>query len=174
MQDWISPKNEEARLMTIEEKIAKDYEKAEFVVTSWQQQGFNVVFTNGCFDLIHKGHILYLEEASQQGDKLIVAINADKSVSKLKGKHRPIKDEENRALIMAALSFVDMVVIFHEETPLELIEKITPDVLVKGGDWKTNQIVGSDHVLDHGGKVLSLQFVKGYSTTALENKIKKA
>lgn len=160
--------------MSILNKIAEDYPSAASLVHDWQQQGFNVVFTNGCFDLLHKGHILYLEEASQQGDKLLVAINADKSVRKLKGKHRPIKDQDNRALIMAALSFVDMVVIFNEETPLELIKMVTPDVLVKGGDWKPDQIVGSEHVMDHGGSVLSLQFVEGYSTTALEDKIKKA
>lgn len=160
--------------MSIESKIAADYESAASMVHQWQQEGFNVVFTNGCFDLIHKGHILYLEEASEQGDKLIVAINADKSVSQLKGKHRPIKDQDNRALIMAALSFVDLVIIFSEETPLELIEMLTPDILVKGGDWKPHQIVGSEHVIDHGGSVLSLRFVEGYSTTALEEKIKKA
>ena len=160
--------------MSISKKIAGDYRQASDVVKQWQQQGLEVVFTNGCFDLMHKGHILYLEEASQQGDKLIVAINADKSVRKLKGKNRPIKDEDNRSLIMAALSFVDLVVVFHEETPLELIEMVSPDVLVKGGDWRPDQIVGSEHVIDHGGVVLSLQFVEGYSTTALENKIKKA
>jgi len=159
--------------MNISHKIASNYESASIQVHAWQQQGMDVVFTNGCFDLLHKGHILYLEEASRQGDKLIVAINADKSVSKLKGKHRPIKDEDNRSLIMSALSFVDLVVIFHEETPLELIEMITPDVLVKGGDWSPDQIVGSDYVTNNGGSVLSLQFVEGYSTTALENKIKK-
>ena len=159
--------------MNISHKIASNYESAFIQVHAWQQQGMDVVFTNGCFDLLHKGHILYLEEASRQGDKLIVAINADKSVSKLKGKHRPIKDEDNRSLIMSALSFVDLVVIFHEETPLELIEMITPDVLVKGGDWSPDQIVGSDYVTNNGGSVLSLQFVEGYSTTALENKIKK-
>jgi len=159
--------------MNILDKIAPNYESASIQVHAWQQQGMDVVFTNGCFDLLHKGHILYLEEASQQGDKLIVAINADKSVSKLKGKHRPIKDEDNRSLIMAAFSFVDLVVIFYEETPLELIEMITPDVLVKGGDWSPDQIVGSDYVINNGGSVLSLQFVEGYSTTALENKIKK-
>ena len=159
--------------MNISHKIASNYESASIQVHAWQQQGMDVVFTNGCFDLLHKGHILYLEEASQQGDKLIVAINADKSVSKLKGKHRPIKDEDNRSLIMAAFSFVDLVVIFYEETPLELIEMITPDVLVKGGDWSPDQIVGSDYVINNGGSVLSLQFVEGYSTTALENKIKK-
>ena len=159
--------------MSISEKIAPNYETAADQVHAWQDSGLDVVFTNGCFDLLHKGHILYLEEASQQGDKLIVAINADKSVSKIKGKHRPIKDEDNRALIMAALSFVDLVVIFYEDTPLELIQMVTPDVLVKGGDWKPSQIVGSDHVINHGGQVLSLQFVDGYSTTALENKIKK-
>ena len=160
--------------MSISKKIAGDYRQASDVVKQWQQQGLEVVFTNGCFDLLHKGHILYLEEASQQGDKLIVAINADKSVRKLKGKNRPIKDEDNRSLIMAALSFVDLVVVFHEETPLELIEMVSPDILVKGGDWRPDQIVGSEHVIDHGGVVRSLQFVEGYSTTALENKIKKA
>jgi len=159
--------------MNISHKIASNYESASIQVHAWQQQGMDVVFTNGCFDLLHKGHILYLEEASRQGDKLIVAINADKSVSKLKGKHRPIKDEDNRSLIMSAFSFVDIVVIFHEETPLELIEMITPDILVKGGDWNPDQIVGSDYVTNNGGSVLSLQFVEGYSTTALENKIKK-
>ena len=159
--------------MNISHKIASNYESASIQVHAWQQQGMDVVFTNGCFDLLHKGHILYLEEASRQGDKLIVAINADKSVSKLKGKHRPIKDEDNRSLIMSAFSFVDLVVIFHEETPLELIEMSTPDILVKGGDWSPDQIVGSDYVTNNGGSVLSLQFVEGYSTTALENKIKK-
>ena len=158
--------------MNISHKIASNYESASIQVHAWQQQGMDVVFTNGCFDLLHKGHILYLEE-SRQGDKLIVAINADKSVSKLKGKHRPIKDEDNRSLIMSAFSFVDLVVIFHEETPLELIEIISPDILVKGGDWSPDQIVGSDYVTNNGGSVLSLQFVEGYSTTALENKIKK-
>lgn len=160
--------------MDIGHNIAKDYQSAATIVKGWQQIGHEVVFTNGCFDLLHKGHILYLEEASRQGDKLVVAINADKSVSKLKGKHRPIKDEENRSLIMAAFAFVDLVVTFHEDTPLDLIELITPDVLVKGGDWKIEQIVGSDHVINNGGQVLSLQFVDGYSTSALEEKIKKA
>lgn len=159
--------------MSISNKIAQNYQEASGVVKQWQQQGLEVVFTNGCFDLLHKGHILYLQEASEQGDRLIVAINADKSVSKLKGKHRPIKDEDNRSLIMAALSFIDLVVIFHEETPLTLIEMVSPDILVKGGDWTPDQIVGSTHVLNHGGSVLSLQFVEGYSTTALEEKIKK-
>lgn len=159
--------------MSVENKIAEEYESAATVVRTWQQEGLNVVFTNGCFDLLHKGHILYLEEAAEQGDKLIVAINADKSVSQLKGKHRPIKDQDNRALIMASLAFVDLVVVFHEETPLQLIEMVSPDILVKGGDWKPEQIVGSKHVLDHGGSVLSLRFVEGYSTTALEEKIKK-
>ncbi len=160
--------------MSVQNKIVSNYETAASQTQAWQDAGLEVVFTNGCFDLIHKGHILYLEEAAQQGDKLIIAINADKSVSKLKGKHRPIKDEDNRSLIMAAFSFVDLVVIFHEETPLELIEMVSPDVLVKGGDWSPDQIVGSDHVMNQGGLVLSLQFVEGYSTSALEEKIKKA
>lgn len=160
--------------LDVSSKICVDDRQAEETVRQWQDMGLNVVFTNGCFDLLHKGHILYLQEAAQLGDRLVVAINADASVSKIKGLHRPIKDESNRSIIMAALTFVDLVVIFGEDTPLALIKRITPDILVKGGDWTPDQIVGSDHVIAHGGKVKSLQFVEGYSTTSLEDKIKKS
>lgn len=124
-----------------------------------------IVFTNGCFDILHIGHVRYLQEAKKQGDILIVGVNSDQSVKRLKGPTRPVQREEDRAEILAALACVDFVVIFDEDTPLEIIKKIQPDVLVKGGDWKPENIVGSDVVLAAGGKVLSLHFVEGHSTT---------
>ncbi len=129
-----------------------------------------IVFTNGCFDLLHIGHVTYLEEAKKLGDVLIVGINTDASVSKLKGPNRPIQNENDRAVILAALKSVDHTVLFGEDTPLNLIKKIKPDILVKGGDWKIEQIVGSDFVLSYGGDVRSLQFINGRSTTAIIEK----
>lgn len=129
-----------------------------------------IVFTNGCFDLLHIGHVRYLEEAAKLGDLLIVGINTDASVKKLKGPTRPIQNENDRAEILASLKAVDHTVLFAEETPLELIKAIQPHVLVKGGDWKIDQIVGSDFVLKNGGQVFSLQFVDGKSTTRLIEK----
>jgi rfaE bifunctional protein nucleotidyltransferase chain/domain len=124
------------------------------------------------FDLLHQGHVQYLAEAASLGDKLIVGINSDESVKRLnKGLNRPLQDETSRALIMASLHCVDLVVIFREDTPRELIHLIQPDVLVKGGDWKPEQIVGSDIVLQKGGQVLSMPFIEGYSTTKIEQKI---
>ncbi len=143
-------------------------------VTLWKNQGAEIVFTNGCFDLIHKGHVAYLMEAAALGDRLVVALNSDSSVQQLKGKHRPIKDEENRLMIMAAFSFVDAVVLFDKDTPYDTIATLKPDVLVKGGDWKIEEIVGSDIVIAQGGLVKSLSFHKGYSTTKLEDKIIRA
>lgn len=126
-----------------------------------------IVFTNGCFDLLHIGHIRYLQEAKRQGDILVVGVNTDASVQRLKGPTRPIQNENDRAEILAALGCVDYTILFSEETPLNLIQKVIPHVLVKGGDWKPEQIVGSDFVLSNGGKVLSLQFVDGKSTTSI-------
>lgn len=157
----------------IKDKVYADLDKALNQVNTWKNEGNKIVFTNGCFDLIHIGHVLYLEEAKNLGDKLIVAANSDNSVRQLKGAHRPIKDEYNRTHILAALASVDMVLVFDEADPLTLIQKLIPHVLVKGGDWNIDQIVGSDVVLAHGGSVKSLQFVDGYSTTALEKKIKE-
>ncbi len=137
------------------------------------RQGRKVVFTNGCFDLLHVGHIRYLSEAWEQGDLLVVGINSDASVRKLKGAERPVQNEQDRGEILAALESVDYVVIFNEDTPLELIKSINPDVLVKGGDWPIDKIVGADHVLARGGEVKSLQFVDGKSTSSLVEKIKK-
>lgn len=132
-----------------------------------------IVFTNGCFDILHIGHIKYLQEAKAQGDILVVGINSDASVKKLKGEARPIQNEEDRGEILSALACVDFVTIFNEDTPENLISLIKPDVLVKGGDWKVDQIVGSDFVMSYGGKVKSLQFVKGKSTTNIVSQILK-
>ena len=137
----------------------------------WRSRGEKIVFTNGCFDLVHFGHIHYLADARDLGDRLIVGVNADASVRRLKGPNRPIQDENSRQLLLAALSCVDAVVLFEEDTPLELIKTILPDVLVKGGDWQPSQIVGSDVVAANGGEVRSLAFVEGHSTTGIEEKI---
>jgi D-beta-D-heptose 7-phosphate kinase/D-beta-D-heptose 1-phosphate adenosyltransferase len=129
-----------------------------------------IVFTNGCFDLLHVGHVRYLQEAKKLGDLLVVGVNSDASVKRLKGPTRPVQTENDRAEILAALGAVDYTVIFTEDTPLDLIQKVKPGVLVKGGDWKPEQIVGSDFVMSQGGKVMSLQFVDGKSTTKLIEK----
>ncbi len=142
------------------------------IITRWKFKQQSIVFTNGCFDLIHYGHIDYLSHAKSLGDKLIIGMNSSASVSRLKGNHRPIKDEQSRLYILAALQFVDAVVTFEADTPYKLIEKILPDILVKGGDWSIDTIVGADLVLQNGGQVKSLPFVSGFSTTNIENKIK--
>jgi rfaE bifunctional protein nucleotidyltransferase chain/domain len=130
-----------------------------------------IVFTNGCFDLIHSGHITYLTEARALGDILFVGINSDKSVKQLKGPSRPINNQDERKFILQSLRCVDFVEIFNEETPYELIKVVRPKILVKGGDWKVDQIVGHDIVTAYGGKVLSLTFLPGLSTTATIEKI---
>lgn len=137
------------------------------------RSGKKLVFTNGCFDILHIGHVRYLQEARSCGDFLIVGVNTDRSVRELKGPERPLQNEEDRAQILAALEAVDGTVLFDDETPIKLIEAIRPDVLVKGGDWAIDQIVGSDFVLKNGGEVKSLQFVAGRSTTNVVEKIKK-
>jgi rfaE bifunctional protein nucleotidyltransferase chain/domain len=151
----------------------QDYSTAAQMIRKWQNNGLEVVFTNGCFDLVHFGHLAYLAEAAAQGQKLVLGLNSDASVARLKGAHRPIKDQKNRAYLLASLEMVDLVVLFEADTPLELIETLQPDVLVKGGDWAVDQIVGSEIVLAKGGRVKSLTFVEGYSTTNLEQKIQK-
>ena len=142
---------------------------------NWTKSGDRIVFTNGVFDLIHPGHILYLEEAAQLGTKLIIGLNSDTSAKTLnKGDHRPINDEIARAIVISALKSVDAVVLFDESTPISLIEAIKPDTLVKGGDYSIDQIVGADIVIANGGQVKTLQFVEDYSTTAIEQKIQLA
>ena len=132
-----------------------------------------VVFTNGCFDILHRGHVAYMNEAKAQGDVLIVGLNSDASVKRLKGSERPINNEQDRKFMLESLKCVDRVEIFEEDTPLNVITQITPNVLVKGGDWSADQIVGSGHVMDNGGDVMSLNFVNGYSTTKIIESIKK-
>ncbi len=139
----------------------------------WRFKGRKIVFTNGCFDLIHLGHIDYLSKAKDLGDILVVGVNTDKSVKMLgKGENRPITDENSRAMIMASLHFVDAVVLFDEETPGDLIKTVQPDVLVKGSDYRVEDVVGYDIVTNKGGKVVSIDLLPGYSTTAIEQKIK--
>lgn len=135
-------------------------------------QGKRVVFTNGCFDLLHPGHMRYLYAARQMGDFLVVAVNTDRSVKSIKGKNRPIQSQDERAELLAALSFVDAVALFDEDNPLKVIQDLLPAVLVKGGDWAEEKIVGADVVRKAGGTVKSLPFVTGYSTTALIEKIR--
>ncbi len=131
-----------------------------------------IVFTNGCFDLLHYGHVAYLEAAKKRGDVLVVGLNTDASVRRLKGRGRPVTPQKERAAVLAALACVDYVTLFSDDTPLRLIEAVCPDVLVKGGDWKTSQIVGASCVTACGGRVLILPLVKGRSTTGLLKRIK--
>ncbi len=143
-------------------------------VKQWKDEGKKIVFTNGCFDILHRGHIDYLNKASDLGDTFIVALNTDTSVRKLKGHHRPIQDEQSRLHIMASLECVTAVFLFDEETPREALLKILPHILVKGGDYTIDKIVGADIVIGNGGEVKIIPFLKGYSTSAIENKIKSA
>lgn len=137
------------------------------------RKGRRVVFTNGCFDILHVGHVRYLQEARALGDILVLGLNSDASVRKLKGESRPVQNENERGEILAALGCVDFVVIFGEETPLELVKKVSPDVLVKGGDWTVDKIVGSKEVLAAGGEVKSLKFHPGRSTSLILERIQK-
>jgi D-glycero-beta-D-manno-heptose 1-phosphate adenylyltransferase len=140
-------------------------------VNSWQLHNEKVVFTNGCFDILHLGHIDYLTKAADLGDRLIIAVNTDASVSALKGPSRPIIDEETRAMKLASFVFVDAVILFGEETPLQLITEVRPNVLVKGGDYTIDTIVGASEVQDNGGEVVVIPFLEGHSTTSIVNKI---
>lgn len=148
-------------------------ENIETDLASLRAQGKKIVFTNGCFDLLHVGHVRYLQEARRLGDILVIGVNSDASVKRLKGPTRPVQVEADRAEILAALGAVDFTVIFTEDTPENLIHKVRPDILVKGGDWKIDSIVGAPFVMSYGGKVMSLQFVDGKSTTKLIEKAQK-
>lgn len=137
-----------------------------------KSKGQKIVFTNGCFDILHAGHVKYLEEASQLGDFFIVALNTDESVQRLdKSPARPLQNEFSRTHVMASIGFVDAVVLFNEDTPKEIIELITPDILVKGADYTVENIVGAEWVLKHGGEVKTIEFLPGFSTSAIERKI---
>lgn len=148
--------------------------RAAIWVRAKQKKGHKIVFTNGCFDLIHSGHVTYLEEARKLGHGLIVALNGDASVRKLKGKSRPLNTLADRARVMAALGCVDAVTWFTEETPQKIIDALLPKILVKGGDWPVEKMVGAQTVLAHGGKVKSLRYIAGKSTTNIIKKMKAA
>ena len=156
----------------IESKICSSQEDALKIVKEWKNAGFSIGFTNGCFDILHKGHVCYLEEASNKVDRLILGLNSDKSVRKLeKSANRPLQNEESRLYVMAALSSISLAVLFDDFTPLELIKKLEPDTLFKGADYKIEDIVGYKEVKARGGKVLTIPLQKGFSTTAIEQKI---
>jgi D-glycero-beta-D-manno-heptose 1-phosphate adenylyltransferase len=154
------------------QKIIETPAKLKKTLCLWRFQNEKIVFTNGCFDLLHIGHLTYLREAKALGTKLIVGLNSDASVQRLKGATRPINDEATRSALLAAFYFVDAVVFFEEDTPHDLITSILPDVLVKGGDYEIATIVGSKEVLENGGEVKVLSFVEGYSSSAIIEKIK--
>jgi len=157
--------------LNLSEKILNNIQLSE-QTKEWKTTGKKIVFTNGCFDILHAGHVQYLEEASELGDFLIVALNTDESVQRLdKSPARPLQNEYSRSHVMASLGFVGAVVLFNEDTPKNIIEFITPDVLVKGADYEISNIVGADWVLKHGGQVKTIEFLPGYSTTAIEKKI---
>jgi len=176
----LRPKEQKNEVRTKDPTMLETYIKNKILTwkaiaerrVQWKQEGKKVVFTNGCFDILHYGHLHYLAQAKDLGDILIVGANSQESITRLKGPNRPIQDELTRYHMLASLIFVDIVTVFAEDTPYELIKAIQPDVLVKGGDWTPDQIVGSDIVLADGGEVKSLAFVEGFSTTKIEQKIK--
>lgn len=156
----------------ITSKIFREYREFEPLLRKWRYQGRRIVFTNGCFDLIHRGHAEYLAHAAGKGDELVIGLNSDRSVSMLKGPDRPLTDEFSRAYLLAAFRFVSAVVMFEEDTPEQLISLISPDYLIKGDDYPVSEIAGYEWVIAHGGKVETIRLVPGFSTSSLINKIK--
>jgi rfaE bifunctional protein nucleotidyltransferase chain/domain len=162
-----------SHLQTIEKKVMDAVSLSE-QIRKWRDQGCKIVFTNGCFDILHLGHVDYLARAADYGDKMIIGLNSDHSVSRIKGPTRPINDERSRAMVLAALGCVSAITVFDEPTPYELISLVQPDVLIKGADYKPEEIVGYDIVTSRGGSVKTIPFVNGYSTTAIEQRIRGA
>lgn len=156
----------------IQNKICTSPETLLHKIALWNDGGEKIVFTNGVFDLLHRGHVDYLAKARDLGDRLIIGVNTDASVSKLKGPHRPIQDEYSRMLILASFEFVDAVILFGDQTPYELIRMVQPDILVKGSDYKAEDIVGYDIVMAKGGFVKTMDFIPGFSTSLIEQKIR--
>jgi len=142
-------------------------------INHWRQLGKTIAFTNGCFDILHEGHIYSLSQAASEADYLIVGVNADASVKKLKGQSRPINNEHSRSRLLASLMLVDAVIIFKEDTPLDLIKSLLPDVLVKGGDYKVEEIAGAKEVIENGGRVVINPILQGFSTTSIIDKMKE-
>ena len=157
-------------LKKIQTKI-KNLEDASFIVRNWNSSNEKIVFTNGCFDLLHLGHIDYLSKAKDLGTKLIVGVNSSESVQKLKGPSRPIHSSQTRSTILAAFEFIDLVIIFEEETPIELIKTFRPNILVKGGDYTLETVIGAYEVNKYGGHVEIIPFLTGYSTSSIVTKI---
>ncbi|MBT3621307.1 MAG: D-glycero-beta-D-manno-heptose 1-phosphate adenylyltransferase [Flavobacteriales bacterium] len=162
-----------SHLNTLKNKIFT-LEELKTQVESWKNSGEKVVFTNGCFDIVHRGHIEVLAHTADLGSKFIIGLNSDSSIKKLKGDDRPIINEQSRAILLASLSFVDAVVLFSEETPINLISTLVPDVLAKGGDYEIKTIVGHEIVQKNGGKVILVPFVDGFSSTNIIDKIKNS
>lgn len=158
------------KYMLIKSKIVSGIDLTR-LLSFYRFRNQKVVFTNGCFDIIHLGHVKYLSQAADLGNILIIGLNSDSSVNKIKGHDRPVLDQKSRALTLAAFSFVNNIVLFDEETPYKLIKQISPDILVKGGDYKPEEIVGYDIVKDNGGEVKILDFIKGYSTSGIVERI---
>lgn len=141
-------------------------------VSIWRFLNKKIVFTNGCFDIIHLGHIDYLSKAKDLGNILLIGLNTDDSIKRIKGNNRPIKDQHERAIMLASLQFVDGVILFNDDTPYDLIKKIEPDILVKGSDYKKEEIVGADIIKNTGGEIITIDFLEGYSTTSILDKIR--
>jgi rfaE bifunctional protein nucleotidyltransferase chain/domain len=149
-----------------------DLESLRYFVAEWKKEGKKVVFTNGVFDLLHIGHITYMAKAAELGDKLIIGLNSDTSVKRIKGNDRPVNDQNSRAALLAALFFVDAIVVFEEDTPIDPIATLLPDILVKGADYSVENIVGAKEVIANGGEVKTINFVEGYSSTSIIQKIR--
>jgi rfaE bifunctional protein nucleotidyltransferase chain/domain len=160
------------KLKFIQSKII-DVNNLDAQLAFWRFKNYKIVFTNGCFDIIHRGHIEYLAQAASYGDILILGLNTDNSVRRIKGETRPVQDEYARAITLAALQFVNAVVLFDDETPHNLINKVQPDILIKGSDYKPESIVGYDIVKAKGGEVVTIDFIDGYSTTRIIEKLKR-
>ena len=156
----------------IQDKICDNTEVLLKKVTQWKRESKKIVFTNGVFDLVHRGHVDYLAKARNLGDVLVMGVNTDVSVNRLKGPHRPIQDEYSRLLILASFEFVDAVILFGEQTPYDLIKLVEPNILVKGSDYKAENIVGYDIVTSTGGSVQTIDFLPGFSTSLIEQRIK--
>lgn len=161
------------KLKDLQKKIISR-KRAQIIRQELEENGGKLVFTNGCFDILHRGHVEYLSKAADLADALMIGLNTDDSVRRLKGENRPVNAEDSRALLLAALQFVDYVVLFDEDTPQQLIEEVIPSILVKGKDYRAAEVVGYEVVTAHGGEVKTIDLVEGYSTTGIINKLKNS
>jgi len=158
------------QLESIEQKISS-LDALKLLCDAYKEKGKKIVFTNGCFDIVHRGHVEYLSKARDLGDVLVLGLNTDDSVKRIKGPGRPLQDNHTRSLVLASMQFIDHIVLFEQDTPYELIKTLVPDILVKGADYKVSDIVGSDIVLANGGKVIPIELTPGHSSTNIINKL---